>query len=314
MMIRAIAALVAACMTCLPCNASAQPSAEQVTRMYEQTWYGTPGRLAVCTERLRELLAAERIADFSERLRAAQVQLRSEQCLDEYSMLIPAPKVVAHSVPAPRPDPRKVVQITHSNGYMFIRIREFSTAFLGLAYALRKVDKRVIAEARAIVIDLRGNLGGFTADMREVLDMFFSPRTGVSFMRAMGTEMYGDLSHTTTGRGTLAGSRLKILVDKNTASAAEWMTSILCFEWFPDRCEVIGERTMGKPVVQCLDEQHGIEMRITCGEWLINGEMRAAELIRGAFGTGIPPNRVMRLNECEFDYTCVVRMIEKRHR
>jgi carboxyl-terminal processing protease len=101
------------------------------------------------------------------------------------------------------------------------------------------------AGARDIILDLRGNLGGYVDDAVKIASEFIPSGTIVYQQDASGkTSAIGASSG---GRATDPSIRLVVLVDGNTASSAEIMTAALQAH---DRGKVIGTKTYGKGVVQ----------------------------------------------------------------
>lgn len=118
----------------------------------------------------------------------------------------------------------------------------------------------------AIILDLRGNGGGWVKSAQETLGRFLDD--------SVGPAMYED---TTPGRGDevavpiINGDEvptdlpLIVLVNGNTASAAEIVAGSLRDY---DRALVIGEPTVGKGSVQRIfDFTNGASLRVTVAEW-----------------------------------------------
>lgn len=133
-----------------------------------------------------------------------------------------------------------------------------------------EVDQ-AIAEAEAndvdgIVLDLRGNGGGWVLSAQETIGRFLAD--------GVGPAMYEDASPERGGEGELPivnGDSLPtdlpliVLVDGNTASAAEIVAGSLRDY---DRALVVGEQTFGKGSVQRIfDFQDGASLRVTVAEW-----------------------------------------------
>jgi carboxyl-terminal processing protease len=134
-----------------------------------------------------------------------------------------------------------------------------------------EVDAALVAAeeagASAIILDLRGNGGGWVKSAQEVLGRFVE--------QTRGPALYEDFS---PGRGDetekpiISGGETRfdlpvvVLTDGNTASAAEIVAGALKDY---DRAMVIGETTFGKGSVQRVYEfDDGSSLRVTVAEWL----------------------------------------------
>ncbi len=148
--------------------------------------------------------------------------------------------------------------------YMRIRIDIFgdrTTQELDAALAEAEA-----ADVAGIVLDLRGNGGGWVLAAQETIGRFLPDDAGPA--------MYEDTSPHTGGEtelpivnGDVPPTRLPliVLVDGNTASAAEIVAGSLRDY---DRALVVGEETFGKGSVQRIfDFQDGASLRVTVAEW-----------------------------------------------
>ena len=130
---------------------------------------------------------------------------------------------------------------------------------------------QALAEAEAngatgIVLDLRGNGGGWVTSAQETIGRFLDA--------SVGPAMYEDTSPTRGGETPLdiingdappTDLPLIVLVDENTASAAEIVAGSLRDY---DRALVIGAPTFGKGSVQRIfDFADGASLRVTVAEW-----------------------------------------------
>jgi carboxyl-terminal processing protease len=130
--------------------------------------------------------------------------------------------------------------------------------------------------ATSVILDLRGNGGGWVRSAQEVIGRFLPA--------SVGPALYEDF---TPGRGQeeekpiLGGGPeyfdlpLIVLADGNTASAAEIVAGALRDY---DRAMVVGERTYGKGSVQrVFDFDNGASLRVTFAEWLTPSKGRIQE-------------------------------------
>ncbi len=122
-----------------------------------------------------------------------------------------------------------------------------------------------------LVLDLRGNPGGWVTAATEVLGRFLDPDVGPALLEDTwprgGTmvelPIHGDDAPRFDGQ-------LIVLVDGNTASAAEIVASSLQYY---DRATVVGEQTFGKGTVQRVyDFTSGDSLRLTVAAWFTPGE------------------------------------------
>jgi carboxyl-terminal processing protease len=123
------------------------------------------------------------------------------------------------------------------------------------------VERELHAGARGIVLDLRANGGGLVEEARLIASVFVSKGTIVS------TRGRRQPSQTLTATGDAISPKVPVvvLVDHNTASAAEIVTAALQDH---DRATVVGTHTFGKGVFQ--EEEplsNGGALDITVGEY-----------------------------------------------
>jgi carboxyl-terminal processing protease len=112
--------------------------------------------------------------------------------------------------------------------------KEFSEAVTGLKKSNMK----------NLVLDLRGNGGGYMLASTELADKFFTDQKLLVYLTGRKTPKQEFKS---TGNGSLASSRLVILTDEGSASASEIFAGAMQ-DW--DRGIVMGRRTFGKGLVQ----------------------------------------------------------------
>lgn len=155
-------------------------------------------------------------------------------------------------------------QMIPDTSYMWIAIDIFGDrTVIELDQALAEATS---LDAEGIILDLRGNGGGWVHSAQETLGRFLD--------ESAGPAMYED---TTPGRGDelplsiINGDNppsslpLVVLVDEGTASAAEIVAGSLRDY---DRALVIGVQTFGKGSVQRIfDFTDGASLRVTVAEW-----------------------------------------------
>ena len=141
----------------------------------------------------------------------------------------------------------------------YIRMLSFSEGVSKLlADAVRKVERE---GAEGIVLDLRGNPGGLL-DEAVLSASLFLPKDQVVVSTNSRTQ--GHSVHKSVG-GTLPRRPLAVLIDRNTASAAEILTAALADD---AGATVVGTRSYGKGVFQ--EEKalsNGGALKMTVGEY-----------------------------------------------
>jgi carboxyl-terminal processing protease len=144
------------------------------------------------------------------------------------------------------------------------------------------VEHELHAGARGIVFDLRANGGGLVEEARLIASIFIQKGTIVS------TRGRKQPSETLTAVGDAISPKipLVVLVDKNTASAAEIVTAALQDH---HRATVVGTHTFGKGVFQEEEElSNGGALDITVGEYFTpNGRNLCGGGVKQ--GAGITP-------------------------
>ena len=142
---------------------------------------------------------------------------------------------------------RAVVHVNWVNSCMldgdvgYISLYEFS-GDCSPSFAVH-LDNLMSQGAKALVIDLRDNPGGWVDDAQKVADMFLEEGNVASLVYRDGTtELY-----TTTTDGKENPIRLVVLVNEYSASASEILAGALQDR---GRATIVGTQTFGKGVVQ----------------------------------------------------------------
>lgn len=155
----------------------------------------------------------------------------------------------------------------HRLGYVYIA--SFSNDVHDqIADAVRKVEKK---GAEGIVIDMRGNPGGLLQEAVSSAGVFL-PEGEVVVSTKSRTQ--GDQIYKTQG-GNLPARPLVVLVDRNTASAAEILTAALADD---GGATVVGTRTYGKGLFQ--EEENlanGGALKLSVGEFFTPKGVNLAE-------------------------------------
>jgi carboxyl-terminal processing protease len=106
------------------------------------------------------------------------------------------------------------------------------------------VDKLKLQGMKNIVIDLRGNTGGFMNPAISIADAFFPRNKMIVYLEGNRTPRQDFVS---TATAALLNSRVVVLTDEGSASASEILAGAMQ-DW--DRGIIIGRRTFGKGLVQ----------------------------------------------------------------
>jgi len=144
-------------------------------------------------------------------------------------------------------------------GIAYISLTEFN------AKASALVHEALVAlldeEPRGLILDLRGNPGGFLHIVEEIANEFI-PRGLILIERSSdGTET----RHEASGRGIATDIPLALLVDRGSASASEILAGAVQDN---ERGVLIGETTYGKGSVQITERlSDGSGLQITIRRW-----------------------------------------------
>lgn len=167
----------------------------------------------------------------------------------------------------------------------WVRLDTFASGSHGeVAEALKQLLK---AGARAFVLDLRDNGGGLVSEAQLVASQFLEDGVIVS-TRGRGVE---NRTLRAEGDATVPRAPLVVVVDRDTASAAEIVTGALRDN---DRATVVGEPTFGKGVFQqILELSNGGALDITAGQYFTpDGRNLGGKGVKT--GAGIEPDIAAR--------------------
>ncbi len=280
---------------------------EEIVNHYTGTWFASAEDKVRCGHILRELSGGD-MKGVKERGTAIDQALRDARCLDEYSHVYGASIL-------PTADPRKkmdTASIDRIGSYLFVYINTFEEPRDALVSAVKNLDREILKAVKTVVIDVRGNQGGYIHELHKVLDAVFSPQAGVHYLEPEGKPTYGK-NFTTSGVGVLAGLEIRILTDSQTASSSEWMIETLCYEWYPEKCLSVGTTTYGKSRIQCFATVAGVEIKLTCGEWFLperHARIKDQSRMQRVQGVGLTADRNMRFESCDrYNYTCIAEQL-----
>ena len=123
--------------------------------------------------------------------------------------------------------------------------------------------------AKALIIDLRDNPGGSLGSVLNILGFFQANNDPVIYTQSRGEEFDPKLSGSKK-KGVFKDQKVIVLINKNTASAAEIMSG-----WLKEEKEavVIGQSTYGKDLVQTLfDLPDGSRLHLTTSQYFIGSK------------------------------------------
>lgn len=148
--------------------------------------------------------------------------------------------------------------LNNETGY--IKINRFS----GTTYQefMEALEEMVGDGLQNIVIDLRGNPGGYLTAATTILDQLFEERKLLVYTEG---RTYARKSYKSTGRQLFPLNKVAVLIDEGSASASEILAGAIQDH---DRGAIIGRRSFGKGLVQ---EQYelsdGSALRLTVARY-----------------------------------------------
>jgi carboxyl-terminal processing protease len=129
----------------------------------------------------------------------------------------------------------------------YIKLDKFSNhTYVDFMQSLEKLQKEGLQK---LVLDLRGNGGGFMNEAVDIADEFLDDDKLIVYTQGVNNPKR---EYRCKRQGLFEKGKLTILVDELTASASEVLSGALQ-DW--DRATIIGRRTFGKGLVQ---EQYGL--------------------------------------------------------
>lgn len=148
----------------------------------------------------------------------------------------------------------------HLSGFSDNSARDFAAA----------VRSDVAAGQKRIVVDLRGNGGGYVTAAQVVASQFLSD--GVIFYEVGADGVQVAINATAGGAATDPAVRVVVLVDGNSASASEIVAGALQAR---GRAQLIGSQSYGKGTIQAFQQLSGGAggFRLTIARWLTPKEV-----------------------------------------
>lgn len=168
--------------------------------------------------------------------------------------------------------PPVTLTFIEGTSYAWLRITMFGDATVpDLDEAIAEIRTQ---GATGIILDLRGNGGGWVEAARQTLGRFLDPSLGPAMYEdtTPGEGGLTELPILTSGSDTPIDLPMVVLIDGGTASAAEIVAGALKDY---GRATLIGENTFGKGSVQRIFVfSDGSTMRVTVAEWFTPSRAR----------------------------------------
>jgi carboxyl-terminal processing protease len=144
----------------------------------------------------------------------------------------------------------------------YLRISTFAEPTNG---QLREQLGSLVAQgAKGVVLDVRGNPGGYLTSAVDVTSAFL--KDGVVLYQARESADSSRRAFRTTGNAQAPDLPMAVLVDKGSASAAEIVAAALRDN---QRAVLVGQQTFGKGTVQELHTlSDASQLRLTVAQWL----------------------------------------------
>ena len=273
---------------------------EHVARHYEQTWFAPAQEKRRCGALLRTLAGDDLRIAFKIGLSIDEA-MRATKCLDRYSYIYGPDMLPVGASGAVLSGP----SVDTVGPYLFLHIASFQIAAQDLVGVIGKIDPKTSEDIDTVVIDIRGNAGGYIDTLHELLDRWFAPRAGVRYLKLEGEATFGKY-RTTSRTGLFSGRNIRILTDSDTGSSSEWLIETLCYEWYPDKCTTLGSKTVGKSLLQCINRSE-VTTKLTCGEWLLppKSNKDQSRLAQRVQGVGIEPDLPLNFDCERYAYGCI---------
>jgi carboxyl-terminal processing protease len=137
------------------------------------------------------------------------------------------------------------VKERYEDGALFIAISHFNHGTAdSIADTLNELRTGLQGRLRGVVLDLRGNPGGLLQQSIKTVDLFLSSGP---ILTTRGRHPDSDQSYTASGEDRIHGLPVVVLIDGNSASAAELVAKALQDR---HRAIVVGSNSYGKGIVQ----------------------------------------------------------------
>jgi carboxyl-terminal processing protease len=150
--------------------------------------------------------------------------------------------------------------ITFSGNIGYIPLQQFSENVT--EELTRHLQRLTAAGVKGVILDLRGNPGGFLDQALSVSNLFLPQGTEIASVRGRNTEPQ---TYAARGRPVLPTTPLVILTDGYSASASEIVAGALQDH---DRALILGTTSFGKGLVQTVfNLEGGYALKLTTAKW-----------------------------------------------
>ena len=142
----------------------------------------------------------------------------------------------------------------------YVKINRFAeTTYAEFSTALNKLKKQGM---KTLVVDLRGNGGGYMDQAIAIADEFLKDKELIVFTKNKNNTTDKTFA---TDKGVFESGKLFVLIDENSASASEILAGAIQDN---DRGTIIGRRSFGKGLVQReMDFDDGSAVRLTIARY-----------------------------------------------
>ncbi len=141
-----------------------------------------------------------------------------------------------------------VLPSTNGDNIGYIKLASFAKE--GVADDVKlSLQKLIKKDVKSLVLDLRGNPGGFLYEAVEIANLFLEKNKLVTMIKTIIPNRFGkyELSYLKTEKNQFTNLPLVVLIDADSASASELVAGALRDH---KRAIIIGERSFGKGTVQ----------------------------------------------------------------
>ena len=194
---------------------------------------------------------------------------------------------------------KTITRETFSTPNVFSEVLRGNVGYIRIELFRKDTDERFMEEigklraqhVRGLIIDLRGNPGGYSASVTKMCSMFLEKDKLIASLRRQGEVT---MSYKTAGEEPPLDIPLAVLVNGRSGSASEVFTGTMQDY---KRAVIVGSRTYGKGTVQDLvDFADGSGMRITRRRYFLPSGRSIDGTMSGERG-GIEPDIAVEVSD-----------------